>query len=179
MNAKNRLIILNGFSGSGKSTIAQKYIEEHPLAMNVEGDEIMAMIGGWKSHYAAARKCIFPITKALISTHLNNGYDVVVPYLLVDSSQTAEFELLAEKLGVKYFEIMLANNKGEAIGRLMERGRWGEEGLPKLTKKDIPHIEDLYDRMVKATAERPNTINIYVKHNDIEDTYSRVLEVIK
>jgi 2-phosphoglycerate kinase len=44
---KQKLILLNGFAGVGKSTIAQKYISETPLTLCLEGDIVMGMIGCW------------------------------------------------------------------------------------------------------------------------------------
>lgn len=179
MESKPRLIILNGFASGGKSTIAGKFVEDNPMAMNIEGDEIIAMIGGWKKHYDDARKCVFPHTKAMIRTHLGLGYDVIVPYLIVDAKQVDEFEQIAKELGASFFEVYLATEKETAIDRLMSRGRWGEEGLPDITEEDLPEIEELYDKMEKATKQRTNSQVVEVKIGDIDHTYEEFLKIIK
>lgn len=179
MSSKQKLIILNGFSAGGKSTIAQRFVDDHPLAINIEGDEIISMIGRWKDHYDEARKCVFPHTKAMIETHLGLGYDVVVPYLLVNPNQAEEFEKIARNGGARFFEMLLFTNKKKAIERLMKRGRWGEEGLPDITEKDRPEIEELYNKMEEATSKRKNTMVIKVKIDDIDHTYKKFLELIE
>lgn len=179
MKSLPKLIILNGFSASGKSTIAKKYVENHPLSLNIEGDEIIAMIGEWKNHYDEARKCVFPHTKAMIDTHLGLGYDVVVPYLLVNAKEVEEFEKIARKHDARFFEIMLYAEKKDAINKLLKRGKWGEDGLPKISKEELPHIEDLYDRMERATAKRKNTLTLEIEEGDVEGTYEQLLKLLK
>ncbi|KKQ41965.1 MAG: hypothetical protein US60_C0026G0004 [Microgenomates group bacterium GW2011_GWC1_37_8] len=179
MSPKPKLIILNGFAGSGKTTIAKRYIDAHPLAINIEGDEIIAMIGKWKTNYKKARVCVYEHTKIIIATHLKLRYDVVVPYLLVDASHAEVFEKIAAENSSNFYEILLYTEKEEAIKRLMERGTWGEKDLPDLTEKDIPKITDLFDRLVKATAKRPNTITLKVRKDDIDGTYRDFKEIIE
>jgi predicted kinase len=174
VSRRPKLIILNGFAGSGKSTIAGRYIAEHPLAINIEGDQIIAMLGQWKEHYDKARECVLPHTKAMTETHLKLGYDVVVPYLLVNHKDAEEFEEVAHECDADFYEIMLFIEKARAIERLLKRGRWGEEGLPKITEKDLPEIVDLFNKMEKATSKRPNTIFIEVKVGDVDNTYESV-----
>jgi DNA transposition AAA+ family ATPase len=48
MSNKPKLIVLYGFAANGKTTIAKKYIDEHPLSPMIEGDEIINMIGKWR-----------------------------------------------------------------------------------------------------------------------------------
>ncbi|MBA3302830.1 MAG: AAA family ATPase, partial [Acidimicrobiia bacterium] len=39
-----RLILLNGPPGIGKSTLAQRFVDEHPLALNLDLDAVRAML---------------------------------------------------------------------------------------------------------------------------------------
>ncbi len=56
MNNRPKRILLGGFARCGKSTIAERYISEHPLALYIEGDEIITKIGQWRAHIAEAVK---------------------------------------------------------------------------------------------------------------------------
>lgn len=169
---------MNGFAGVGKSTIAKRYIDEHPLALDIEGDRIIVMLGQWQKFEDDARKHIFELTKAMASTHLKFGNDVILTYLLTNAEHAAAFETLAHEHGADFFEILLTAEKADAIGRLMERGLWGEEGTEPLTEKDLPTIEALYDAMIIETAKRPNTKSVPVLKGDIDHTYQAVLEAI-
>lgn len=173
-----KLILINGFAGSGKTTLAEKYVEKFPLSLNIEGDKIIAMIGGWKEHYDEARTTIFPLTIALTRTYLELGHDVVIPYLLKNANEAEAFEHLAEGMGVKYYEIYLHAEKDEAIKRLMQRGTWGEEGLPPLGDDDLPDISQLFDEMESATNLRPHQIKLEVIHGEIEKTFEKFLEIL-
>lgn len=41
-----RLILLNGLPGVGKSTLAARYLTDHPGVLVVEADELRSWIGG-------------------------------------------------------------------------------------------------------------------------------------
>ena len=45
------LIHLNGPSGVGKSTLAQRYVDEHPGVLNLDIDAVVSLIGGWRDDF--------------------------------------------------------------------------------------------------------------------------------
>lgn len=84
--------MLYGFAASGKSTLAKKFIDENPLAVAIEGDQIIGMIGQWRNNEDEARRLVFEHTKSIASNHLQVGYDVIIPYLLNDVTDSASFD---------------------------------------------------------------------------------------
>ena len=59
--AANVLLLINGAPGVGKSTLAQRYAEEHPLALVIDIDAIRAQLGQWaKVEGVEARRAILP-----------------------------------------------------------------------------------------------------------------------
>lgn len=178
MDTKRRLILLNGFASSGKTTIAKRYIDNHPLDLSVEGDHIIVMIGQWLKFEKESRELIFSLTKSMAKTHLENGRSVILPYLLTKHQHAVEFEEIANQYNADYYEIYLYLEKEEAINRLLKRGIWGEPGLPPLTEKDLPEINELYDTMVKETALRLNSITLHPLKDDIDHTYNEFLKEI-
>ena len=173
---KSRLILLNGFAGCGKTTIANRYVSEHPLSLSVEGDEIITRLGQWRENISEAIECKQVLLIAMIEAHLKRGHDVIIPYLLGDPKDVQRFESIAHVNGARFYEVTLSVERGEAIGRLFKRGTWGEEGLPSLTMADRPKAENLYDEMMEAVKMRPNMIAILSIEDDIENTYSKLLE---
>lgn len=178
METQPKLIILNGFAGVGKTTIAKRYFNDHPLTLSIEGDEIIVMLGQWLTNEEKAREYVFALTKSMISTHLGYGRTVLLPYLLTNAHHAEEFGNIAAKQNAHFYEIFLSVNKEDAIDRLMARGVWGEAGTPPLTEKDLPIINNLYNTMVEETAKRPQTISMHPFRNDIDRTYKVFLETI-
>ena len=44
------LVLLNGPRASGKSTLAARYVHDHPLALNLDIDVIRGLLGRWIDH---------------------------------------------------------------------------------------------------------------------------------
>ena|ERR1700757_4684134 len=177
MNKPN-FVLLNGFAGAGKSTLGKKYISEHSLALLVEGDEIIVNIGDWIKRETEARQIIFELIKGMVAAHLSRGYDVVLPYLVVDSAHIDAFEQIAAQHEAQFFNFLLFNERDEAINRLMQRGTWGEAGLDPLSEKDLPDIEALYDKMETQLERQRNIVKIDQQGRNVNDTYDAILQHI-
>lgn len=171
--------MLYGFASSGKTTLAKKYIDEHPLSMVIEGDEIIGMMGQWRANEEEARKMVFEHTKSIVRNQLTAGHDVLLPYLLTDSTHIEAFEEIAKEYNASFLEIYIKIEKEEAVSRLLERGTWGEEGSPQLTESDLPEITDLYKTMEKAMNERKDVKTIISEVGDIFGTYQKFMTAIQ
>ncbi len=175
---KPKLIILYGFAASGKTTLSKKYTAVHPLSMSIEVDQIIGMLGQWRTHEAVAREIIFEQAKCMIELHLAKGYDVILPYLLTNASHAESFKKVAERAQVDFFEIYIYLEREEAVKRLLERGVWGEDGSPKLSRNDLPEIEHLYNQMEISMSLRTNVKLLPSTNNDIEGTYPELLRLV-
>jgi len=173
-----KLILLNGFAGSGKSTIVKRYIHEHPLALIIEGDELIVNIGQWRKHEVQARELIFELTKSMARTYLASNHDVLLPYLVTDARHVETFEKIAQACDATFHEILLHNNRADAIARLLKRGTWGEADQDPLSDKDTPAIEDLMSKMESEREQRPNTQTIPIKQGDIDHTYQLFIDCL-
>lgn len=171
--------MLNGFTGIGKSTIAERYIDDNPLTMNIEGDRLIVMIGQWARHEPKARELVYELSKGMAAACLDQGHDVIVPYLPTTSERLEGFEQVAKEHGGRFIEILLTCSRQEAVERLMRRGTWGEEGTGVITVADMPIIEGLLDSMEISLAARPNIIKVASVEHDHDGTYQRFLEAIK
>src|SRR5215218_1430875 len=99
------LIHLNGPPGVGKSTLAQRYVDEHPGVLRLDIDTVASLLGGWREDFygvlAAARK----LGIAMAETHLRSGCDVVLPQLDTSAAEAERFRRAAERAGAEYVEI--------------------------------------------------------------------------
>jgi predicted kinase len=179
MTKKPKLILLDGFAGVGKTTIAERYIADNPLAMVLEEDRIIVTLGQWLKHEEKARELVFELGKAMVATHLESGHDVIVPCLPTNVEHTRAFEDIARRIGAQFFEVVLVTEREEAIQRLMDRGTWGEEGTDPITEADLPIIEKLYDDMDRTLAQRPDAVRIPSVEGSHDDTYQRFLDAIE
>jgi predicted kinase len=173
-----KLILLHGFAGLGKTTIAERYASQHPLAMDLEGDRIIVLLGQWLKHETAARELLFKLGKTMTRTCLQAGHSVVVPMLPTHLEPVKSFERIAQETGVQCFQVVLVVDRKEAIRRLLKRGTWGEEGSPPLTKADLPFIEKLYDDMDCTLGKLPDAVRIPCVEDEHDATYQQFLAAI-
>lgn len=179
MRKQSKLILINGFAGVGKTTIAKHYIQEHPLSLSIEGDELIWMVGQWITYEKEAREYVFALIKSMTTTHLTNDRTVVLPYFLTNANHAEEIENIAKKQNVYFFEILLSVDKEDAMRRLLARGNWGgEAGLTPITEEDLPIINEKYDVMMEEAAKRPNTVRIPAFKDDITRIYESFLDAI-
>jgi len=179
MSKQPRLVFINGPTGVGKTTIAQRYATEHPLALILSADDFVGSMGQWLDNEAEARKLALRYIGMVAEEHLRSGYDVVVPYLLEHPEDMAVVEQAAAKSGARLIECVLMAPKEEVIRRAIERGTWGEPGAPPLTPDDRPVLEKLYDDFAQALASRPLAAKITVQTGGIDGTYRQLTEAVK
>ena len=102
-----------------------------------------------------------------------------MPYLITDDKKVQELEGVAHECDADYYEILLYNERADAIARLLKRGRWGEDTAPPITNDDFPAIDDLMTKMETALEKRPNTVKIDLDGNSPDVTYGHLLEYVE
>jgi len=75
-------ILLNGPPASGKSTLAQRFVDAHPFALNLDIDVVRGLLGSWLDDPLAAGSAARSLALAMAETHLLAGKDVIVPQFL-------------------------------------------------------------------------------------------------
>lgn len=176
---KAKLILINGFNASGKTTIARKYIADHSLALSIEADDLVENMGDWANHRDEVGQLAFELTKAMLRAYLPSGHDVVLPYIATTIEEVEAFESIARECNADYYEVVLHNERADAIARLLKRGKWGEASSPSITDKDLPVIEKDFVNMETVLKKRPNTFRIPLKGNDPDTTYHQLLQLVE
>ena len=175
MSRVPKLIFINGPVSSGKTTLAQRYIDEHRMALHLNIDDFVGALGQWLDHEDEARTIAFGYLTAIAAKHLAAGYDVVVPFLLVRPEEAAAIERLTRDNQAEFYEFVLMLPREEAVKRAIARGTWGEPGSPPLTADDRPIVEKLYDSVVASLKQRPNAVKLVPVYGQEDATYRELL----
>jgi hypothetical protein len=102
-----RMILLNGPPSCGKSTLARRYAQEHPLSLDLDVDRIRDLIGGWQDEPHAAGLLARAVALAAARTHLEAGHDVIIPQFLARAEFVEQIEQLAADVDAEFHEIVL------------------------------------------------------------------------
>jgi adenylate kinase family enzyme len=181
---KPKLISINGNPGMGKSTLAQRYIDEHPLTLNVDVDVLWWMMGQWQSSRPRSSELKRKYAYALVDMHLAEGLDVIVPDHIANSDQYVRFEKIARANDAIFKEVVLISNLDDAIERCKSRGRlrgykdgFRPGGILDTSGRELK-LTRMYEGMLATVALRENMIYIESADGDIDGTYSRLIAAI-
>ena len=143
------LLVINGAPAVGKTTLAQRYAGDHPLALVIDVDLLRTQLGGWQERdesKAVARDLAVELARA----HLAAGYDVVVPQYVGRPEFLARLRALADEAGTGFVEIVLTDD----AHRIAERFRARRTAL---VADPAPHPEyDVDDASVEQVVAEAN-----------------------
>lgn len=117
----NKLYILTGPAGVGKSTISRKIAENKEKSALIEGDEIYhQVVGGYVQAWREGNhlEVFWNVCIKIIEEYLENGYDVIFNYILSKEN----LELLKSnfsKYNIKF--VVLLVSEEEIVKRDMQR----------------------------------------------------------
>lgn len=181
---KPKLIILNGPLGIGKSTLAKKYADEHPLTLLLDIDDVRRNISHWREEDEKSSIISRKIALAMAKENLLLGYSVVVPQIIRQNEFIEQFEQIAKDADADFFEILLLVEKDEAIRRFKERSYaqgyssgFRPGGLIDTGGRE-EKLAKMYDEMLETVNFRANTIIIKPKFDRVDETYQLILDRI-
>jgi predicted kinase len=172
-----RLILLNGPPGIGKSTLAQRYVDEHPLALNLDLDGVRRMLGSWQDHPIEAGLLARAMTLEMARVHLTAGHEVVIPQYLGRPQFLQQAEQVAADVCVPFAEFVLMDARDNAVRRFAQRTAAGaapahvEAGLLMQRLGGQPALEAMYDRLLLVLSHRPRAQVIHSHEGAVDQTY--------
>jgi predicted kinase len=172
-----KLVLLNGPPGVGKSTLARRYADEHPMTLDLEIDVVRALIGSWLEEWTRSGLQARRLALAMARTHLEDGNDVIVPQLLTRREFVGELQGVAERVGASFHEITLLDTKEAVLTRLEGRSETGGGFSARaLTEKQGNSLAEAYDGFVAALAARPDAI--VVDASCADDAYATFIRLL-
>ncbi len=173
-----KLIILSGSLGVGKSTLAAKYADSHPMALNLDIDDVRMHLGQWRERAEESAKLSKQMAEEMARINLLAGYDVIIPQIYRHEEYLLRLEKVAAETKARLFEIVLYVDKQEAVKRFMNRGDFRPGGLID-RGGGVKKLESMHDEMSALIAKRPSTIKLEPVLGDIEGTYNKLLSIIE
>ena len=175
------LIHLNGPSGVGKSTLAQRYVDEHQGVLNLDIDRVVAMIGGWRDDFGAALAPARRLATAMAETHLRTGFDVVMPQLVTSVDEAVGFEAAAARAGARYLEIALVVDPDEQVTRFRARATHNpvEEHIQQYVdaKGGDLLLRRIHRHFTEYLGRRPLARRVETSGRSADSSYAAVLSI--
>jgi predicted kinase len=169
----------------GKSTLARRYVDEHPGVLNCDVDVLRTLIGGWESNFGEAGTLIRPAALAMIAAYLANGHDVVFPQMLIDPAELERFEACATGVGAQFVERFLMDTSDAAVSRFHRRGEleaadpWHDQVRAIVAANGGDEsLARCHAALGLLVAERPRAVVIQSVEGEVEETYRAFVESV-
>lgn len=180
----SRLILLNGAPGSGKTTLARRFAEDHPLTLVLDVDQVRGMLGRWLDQPMESGLLARELAVAMASSQLRAGHDVVVPQYLGRLDFVETLDGLAVDAGAEFVEIALVSDRDDVVRRFERRSEDSadpaHQEAAELQRRcgGREQLAATHDKVLAVIAARPGTRVITTVDGDLAGTYAQLLVVL-
>jgi predicted kinase len=180
-----RLVHLNGPPGIGKSTVSALLTDRHPGMLNLDVDSLHRLIGGWRDEETDTWPAVWSLVRAMASTHLAGGHDVVLPQYLAEAGEIEAIEKLARDHGATFREVVLLDDRDAAVERFERRAPesvdpWVRHHYRLVAQRGGPaFLGAMYDRLLEVVRSRPDAVVVPSAAGAVEETCALVGDALR
>ncbi len=159
-----RLVLLNGLPGCGKSTLARRYADDHPLTLVLDIDVVRGQLGAWLDQPTEAGRLARVMSLEMARAHLRGGHEVLVPQFLARCEFARALAGLAGDLDVPFVEVALLLPPAQAARRFADRtaqARLQQDRHAALLLErqgGLAGLADLHQQLLRVVRQRPGTV---------------------
>ena len=174
-----KLILINGTSGVGKTTLAKKVSDVLPMSFLLDLDEQRKFISHWDEHILESGIFSFDIALGIAEACLKSGRDFVSGKAMMDKVIDGRdknvldmFIDIGKKHGAEIFEIMLFADKDTVLDRAISRGF---DSKPRLTPQKA---EEYWEQMQEFQKKRIDSIPVNTTNLSSDEVFNKVRRIL-
>ncbi len=169
-----KLIIINGPSGVGKSTIAKMLHASISKSYLLDMDAQRRYMNGYREFPDESRALSYAIGHSIVRTCLEHGHDVVLDRLMLTSENIDPFVRIANEFGANVHEFILWAPKDVCLTRATERqDGWRKGGLLTPEKCEL-----FWEKMNVFKDERAEATIVDVTALSPEEVLEKIRDII-
>jgi predicted kinase len=179
-----RLILLNGMPAVGKTTLARRYADDHPMSLVVELDAVRRQLGRWRQQPTTAGLHARALSLTLARAHLDGGHDVVLPQFLARPQFIEQAQQVAVAAGAQFFEFVLVDDRDTLFARFATRSAAAAEPAHVDAAWLIERsggetaLAAMHDRLLQIISTRGDTRVLHSPAGSLERVYAELLAAV-